>query len=335
MNWLKKIFAIIGTQSLFALTLSLIDFLTTSKPIIMPYQNISPLSEFLFLLFAYNLFFILSIIPALLLYLLSRVRYLSKIISDNFLINLISFNLTLTLFLYLFLQIDNLIPSQRTIFGIIISIIIVFGFAIVYILLMKLLSSLEKFIKKKHKIIYSIIIIIGLLFAFISIINRTYLHIQPIVKKPSNRPNIIIISIDTLRKDHLSCYGYEGCDTPNIDEFANRSIVFENCISTAPHTVPSMASLLTGNYPTIHCCRFIPLIPINKDISTLSSILKLADYHTEFYTANPVLNPVRGFDRGFDRYESFMFLGDINFFFPKRLLDVAKRVLIFLGLKVE
>jgi arylsulfatase A-like enzyme len=328
---LKKIILITGIQSVFATILSLVDFSTTSIPISIPYININPFSSFLYLLFAYNLFFILSLIPFILIYQLSRIKYLSSFITDKFTINLVSFDITISIFLYLFILIDNLIPSQRTLAGLAISIIVLIGFIVFYILIMKVLSLLDKFKHKGLKIVYWIIVSIGLFLFLISIGNRVYLQIFPLQKDIVKRPNVIIISIDTLRKDHLSCYGYQGCDTPNIDNFARKSFVFENCISSAPHTVPSMASLITGNYPTVHCCRFVPLIPINKDIPTLPSILKLADYHTEFYTANPVLNPIRGFDTGLDLYDSFKFLGDVNFYFPKKFMDILKKALIFLG----
>ena len=58
--------------------------------------------------------------------------------------------------------------------------------------------------------------------------------------------NIVLISIDTLRADHLGCYGYSRNTTPNIDEFAKESILFENAYSQAPSTVPALRSIMTG-----------------------------------------------------------------------------------------
>ncbi|UCB47015.1 MAG: sulfatase-like hydrolase/transferase, partial [Spirochaetota bacterium] len=58
--------------------------------------------------------------------------------------------------------------------------------------------------------------------------------------------NIVIITIDTLRADHLGCYGYSRNTTPNIDRFAKESIIFENAYSPAPNTLPALRSIMTG-----------------------------------------------------------------------------------------
>ena len=64
--------------------------------------------------------------------------------------------------------------------------------------------------------------------------------------------NIILISIDCLRADHLSCYGYSKNTTPNIDNLAQHGIVFKNAYSSAPWTTPAVASLFTSLYPNTH-----------------------------------------------------------------------------------
>ena len=67
-----------------------------------------------------------------------------------------------------------------------------------------------------------------------------------------NAPNVFLFVIDTLRADHLSCYGYELETSPNIDEFSREALRFENCYSTANWTVPGHASIFTGRYPISH-----------------------------------------------------------------------------------
>src|SRR5437868_12893664 len=69
------------------------------------------------------------------------------------------------------------------------------------------------------------------------------------------RPSIILISIDTLRSDHLPLYGYRGVDTPAIDGLAADSLVFERAYSHVPLTLPSHASILTGELPDKHRLR--------------------------------------------------------------------------------
>ena len=64
--------------------------------------------------------------------------------------------------------------------------------------------------------------------------------------------NIILITIDTLRSDHLSCYGYERKTSPNIDKIADNGIIFEKAIAPSSWTAPSMVSLFTSVYPINH-----------------------------------------------------------------------------------
>ncbi len=64
-----------------------------------------------------------------------------------------------------------------------------------------------------------------------------------------SRPNIILISADTLRADHLSCYGYSKDTTPYLDRFAKDCVVFERAYSQIPGTLPSHMSIFTGLYP--------------------------------------------------------------------------------------
>ncbi len=69
------------------------------------------------------------------------------------------------------------------------------------------------------------------------------------------RPNVLVISADTLRPDHLGCYGYERNTSPNIDALARRGALFSNALSTSSWTLPSHASMLTGRYPASHGVR--------------------------------------------------------------------------------
>jgi arylsulfatase A-like enzyme len=66
------------------------------------------------------------------------------------------------------------------------------------------------------------------------------------------RPNLILITIDTCRADRLSCYGYERETTPNLDRLASEGVLFENTRTCVPITLPSHVSILTGLYPTFH-----------------------------------------------------------------------------------
>src|SRR5262252_9489466 len=65
-------------------------------------------------------------------------------------------------------------------------------------------------------------------------------------------PNLVLITIDTCRADHLGCYGYARRTSPTIDALANESVVFERCYSAFPQTTPSHCSIFTGLYPYEH-----------------------------------------------------------------------------------
>jgi choline-sulfatase len=104
------------------------------------------------------------------------------------------------------------------------------------------------------------------------------------------RPNVIVIVLDTLRADHLSCYGYFRKTTPNIDKIAHEGVLYENAFSTAEWTPPSHASLFTGKYPSHHRTLGRNLI-LSKENVTLAEILSRIGYQTLCVTANRPICP--------------------------------------------
>ena len=119
--------------------------------------------------------------------------------------------------------------------------------------------------------------------------------------REEQRPNIILISIDALRADHLSIYGYPYQTSPHIDEFAKKSTVFESAYSLIPKTSASFASLMTGLHPFSH--RTQPnQDSLNEKFITLAEALKLRDYSTAAIVDNSNLSPKYKFNQGFDRY---------------------------------
>lgn len=117
--------------------------------------------------------------------------------------------------------------------------------------------------------------------------------------------NIILISIDTLRADHLGCYGYSRNTTPNIDEFSKDSILFKETIAQAPSTEPSHASIFTSLIPSHHGAFFSMKKPIPPQIVTMAEILKENGYKTFSYNGGGQVAAEFGFDQGFDLYSSF------------------------------
>lgn len=117
--------------------------------------------------------------------------------------------------------------------------------------------------------------------------------------------NVILISVDTLRADHLGAYAYQRPVSPNIDALAARSLVFDDAISQSAWTRPAHASMMTGLQPTEHGIISMegePALP--KDSVTLASILSAAGYQTWGLVGGGNVDARFGFDLGFDLYES-------------------------------
>lgn len=118
------------------------------------------------------------------------------------------------------------------------------------------------------------------------------------------RNNVILISIDTLRADHLGCYGYSKNTTPNIDSFRRDAVLFKETIAQAPSTTPSHASLFTSLIPSHHGAFFSMKQPIRQGIPTMAEILRDHKYQTVSYNGGAQVAAEFGFDRGFDIYSS-------------------------------
>ncbi len=122
--------------------------------------------------------------------------------------------------------------------------------------------------------------------------------------------NIVLITIDTLRADHLSCYGYERNTSPNIDKIAEEGIIYKSAIAPCSWTAPSMASLFTSLYPINHGVRqgifYKPKETkhiLADELTTLAEILKAHGYTTFGVSTNMQLNKKRGFAKGFDYFK--------------------------------
>ena len=118
-------------------------------------------------------------------------------------------------------------------------------------------------------------------------------------------PNIIVMSIDTLRADHLGCYGYGKGTSPNIDAFASKALLFENAYSQAPVTSPAHMSIFTGLMPSVHGVTNYNDTEIRKldpRIATFPGMLKDHGFLTVGLHAGAMMSSEFGFDRGFDVY---------------------------------
>ena len=130
-------------------------------------------------------------------------------------------------------------------------------------------------------------------------------------QKTHPKPNILIIMIDTLRRDHVGIYGYHRETTPNIDRFAQKATVYHNAVSQSSWTNPSIASFLTSLYPSVHGVlsfanegKEARADILNDEIVTLAEFLKSKGYSTGAFVANKWICERLGFGQGFDVFDS-------------------------------
>jgi len=123
----------------------------------------------------------------------------------------------------------------------------------------------------------------------------------------TSRRNVFLITIDTLRADHVHCYGYDRIQTPALDQLAKQGIRFTQAFTPSPITNSSHASILTGLLPSSHGVSDfgIPLVPKH---ATLAELLRKRDYRTAAFIGAVILDSkalAPGLDRGFDFYDNF------------------------------
>src|SRR5438132_10097243 len=115
-------------------------------------------------------------------------------------------------------------------------------------------------------------------------------------------PNVVFITIDTLRADHLGCYGNKQVRTPNINALAADSTRFERAYTAVPVTLPSHTVIFTGTYPLLSGVHDFAANKLNPTQATLASVLKDNGYATAAVIGSAVLDSRFGLNRGFDFY---------------------------------
>jgi arylsulfatase A-like enzyme len=119
----------------------------------------------------------------------------------------------------------------------------------------------------------------------------------------AKRPNVLFISIDTLRADHLGTYGWKLPTSPNLDAFAAKSVVFENAQSASSWTLPSLASLMTSLQESTHRCEK-DAARLDPSYTTMAEILRDSGYDTAFVASHLFLNAGHGLQQGFTRVDT-------------------------------
>jgi glucan phosphoethanolaminetransferase (alkaline phosphatase superfamily) len=144
-----------------------------------------------------------------------------------------------------------------------------------------------------------------------AILGLAFLSVLPACDSPttvSDRDtpdyNVVLISIDTLRADHLGVYGYDKNTSPNIDALAKDSVLFKQSIAHGPSTLISHASIFTSQIPAHHGASVTANTPVAKGLPVMAELLQEAGLSTVSFNDGGQLSAVYGLGRGFDLYNS-------------------------------
>jgi arylsulfatase A-like enzyme/Tfp pilus assembly protein PilF len=118
--------------------------------------------------------------------------------------------------------------------------------------------------------------------------------------------NVLLITVDTTRADHLSCFGSHGARTPHLDSLAARGVLFTHATAQVPLTLPSHACIMTGSYPPVHKLRDMGGFVLDKSHPTIASIMEAAGFSTAAFVGSRVLAKHFGLSQGFDTYDDDM-----------------------------
>jgi choline-sulfatase len=124
-----------------------------------------------------------------------------------------------------------------------------------------------------------------------------------IASTPASSPNVLLITVDTLRADRLGCYGYGLAQTPHTDRLADEGVRIEHAIAPTPITLPSHTSILTGLEPPAHGVRGNGAFRVPDGVQTLAESLKAEGYQTQAFVSADVLHRRFNLNQGFDGYD--------------------------------
>lgn len=152
-----------------------------------------------------------------------------------------------------------------------------------------------------NRIIYFIIVLASIIQTEFSMGQTPSSQLPPTA---NTTPNIILITIDSLRADHVSCLGYDRNTTPNFDAFAQNNILFTNAFATSGWMLPTHASIFTSLYPKDHNTAHISHT-LGDQHHTLAEILHENGYYCAGFCCNPRISRNYGFAQGFDIFDDY------------------------------
>jgi len=135
--------------------------------------------------------------------------------------------------------------------------------------------------------------------------------------------NVLFVTFDTTRADHIGCYGYTEAETPTIDRLAARGVKFDHAIADVPSTLPSHSTMMTGLLAPHHGVRTNGFFTLQEDQTTLAEVLKERGYATAAFVSTYVLHGKFGLRQGFDTYDHIG-PGTKHMSGPRRAEDVTE-----------
>ncbi len=153
-----------------------------------------------------------------------------------------------------------------------------------------------------------------------------------------NRPNVLLITLDTTRADRLGCYGYQSIETPVMDRLAREGVRFERTYASSPITLPNHASILTGTHTLFHGARNNGTYQVDPSITTAAEMYSVKGYTAAAFIASFPLLARFGLDQGFKVYDDRIEEGKEKrtfLFQERRASDVNKAVMRWLNKKPE
>ena len=142
----------------------------------------------------------------------------------------------------------------------------------------------------------------------------------PCAAEPSAPPSFVLVTLDTTRADRLGAYGRGDAHTPSLDELARRGAMFERAYAATPVTLPSHATIFTGEHPPTHGVRDNGLHALPDEATTLAEVLRSRGYRTAAFVSAAVLARRYGLAQGFEVYDD-----DLEGGRPRQLRMVAER----------
>ena len=164
------------------------------------------------------------------------------------------------------------------------------------------------------------LVVVGLMVAMASAGYALRGRRAPAGRGGSAHPNVLLVTIDTLRADRLGCYGYARASTPVLDGLAGRGVRFSTAIAHVPLTAPSHASILTGHTPLGHGMRDNGGFVLPAGVRSVAEDFRQAGYATAAFVSGFPLNRRFGLDRGFDAYDDHLPRGND----PRRTAHVER-----------